>query len=569
MGLQTFLKVARGEKEADFLLTNCRVVNLFSHEIEDTSIAIAGDTIVGLGEYKAHKVVDLQGKFVSPGLIDGHIHIESSMVPPAEFARAVLPFGTTAVVTDPHEIANVMGPEGIRFMLESGKETDLDIFLMIPSCVPATDLETSGATISAADIKTFMANKRVLGLGELMNYPGVVQGDREVLKKLTAAGGRILDGHAPGLSGKALNAYIGAGIRSDHECTSLEEAREKLSRGMHIMIRLGATAQNMDQLLPLVNEWTAQYCMLVTDDLPPNEILSRGHLNYLLKRAVEKGVDPVTAISMVTKVPATYFGLKGKGAVCPGYEADLVVFDNLKDFTVSQVYKRGRLVVDQGKALTTVQLSLTNFSPMKLEANKESLRIKATGGLAKVIGVVPNQIFTEKRVLSVKIDAFGNVVTDTSRDVLKIAVFERHQGTGNVGVGLIQGFGMKKGALASSVAHDSHNIMAVGVTDEDIYTAVRQVAEMGGGQVVVSEGTVKAALPLAIAGLMSDLPVEQVAQKIKELNKEAKRLGCPLQAPFMTLSFMALPVIPELKISDKGLVNVDKFKLVSLFGKED
>ncbi|ADG82175.1 adenine deaminase [Thermincola potens] len=566
MRRQAFLKVARGEKEADMLLKNCRLVNVFTGNIEKTSIAFYDGLVVGAGDYEAREIIDLGGRYVAPGLIDGHIHIESSMLPPAEFARAVLPFGTTAVVTDPHEIANVMGIEGIKFMIESGKKSLIDIYVMLPSCVPATYLETSGAELTADEMKPLLNNTRVMGLGEMMNYPGVISGDPEVLKKLRAAAGRVIDGHAPGVSGKQLNAYAGMGIRSDHECTTLEEAREKLARGMHIMIRLGSTAKNMEQLLPLVNNWTARYCMFVTDDLPPNEILSRGHLNYLLKKAVRKGLDPVTAISLVTINPARYFGLAGHGAVAPGYKADLVVFEDLVEFKVDKVYKNGKLVAQQGKTMEPVQMSMTTFNRLPVNLDKHRLKIKAAGGIAKVIGVVPGQIFTEKRILAVKVDN-GEIVPDVSRDILKICVVERHKGTGHVGVGLVQGFGLKEGALAGSVAHDSHNIIVVGCNDEDIYTAITRVADMGGGQVVVHNGQIKAELPLPIAGLMSDLRVEEVAARQQNLNREAANLGCHLDAPFMTLSFMALPVIPELKITDKGIVDVRQFDIVPLFGK--
>ncbi len=566
MRLQSFLKVARGEKEADLLLKNCRVVNLFNHSIENTSLAVHDGLIVGTGDYAARNMMDLKGSYVAPGLIEGHIHIESSMVSPAEFSRAVLPHGTTAVVADPHEIANVMGGEGIKYMLDAGSNSPLDVFIMLPSCVPATDLETSGARLGARELKKLLGQKMVTGLGEMMNYPGVVFGNPDVLAKIKMAGDYIVDGHAPGLSGNQLNAYIGAGVKSDHECTTLEEAREKLAKGMYIMIRLGSTAKNMDKLLPLVNEWTCRFCMLVTDDLPPNELLARGHLDYLLRKAVKKGIDPITAISMVTWTPAQYFRLNGYGAIAPGYQADLVVFKDLVDFQVERVLKQGQIAAEAGKSLSATQMVLFPGGPLPVNIKAEDLHLKPSGGLAKVIGVIPDQIVTEKRILAVKIDN-GEVVTDISRDILKIAVVERHRATGNIGLGLVQGFELKSGAIASSVAHDSHNLIAVGTNDADIVTAVNRVAAIGGGQVVVSKGEIKAELPLPVAGLMSELPVEEVATRITALNRETALLGCTLKAPFMTLGFMALPVIPELKITDKGLVDVNKFDMVSLFGK--
>lgn len=565
--LQEFLQVARGDGEADLVLKNARLVNVFTGEIIMVNIAVWQGTIVGFGDYRAKEIVDLRGMLVTPSFIDGHVHIESSMVSPPEYARLVVPNGTGSVICDPHEIANVLGVTGIQYMLATTEKLPLNVYVMAPSSVPATDMETSGAVIGPAEIKSLLAHDRVLGLAEMMNYPGVVQGRPEVLEKLELAINHkvLVDGHAPGLTGKQLYAYIGAGIRSEHEVTTVKEAVEKLRAGMFLMIRHGSTAKNLADLLPVITEQNSRRCMFVSDDLHTKDLLEQGHMNYILRRAVNYGLDPVTAIRMVTINPAEYFGLRHLGAVAPGYRADLVVLENLESFRPYYVFSKGQLVAEKGKYLQEGQPDeLPAVLVMNVNLSSEPFKIRARGEKARVIEVIPGQIVSGRNSLPVK-EENGEIRADTARDILKIAVVERYQGTGRVGVGLVRGFGLKAGALASTVAHDSHNIVVVGTSDEDMELAVNKLIATGGGQVVVESGGVKAILPLPIAGLMSDLTATEVAARVKDLHEAAKNLGCKLQAPFMTMAFLALPVIPDLKITDKGLVDVKSFNMVDLF----
>lgn len=568
INLESRIRIARGEASADLLLKNAKIVNVLSGDIHEEDIAIAHGMIVGFGDYNARETIDIKGNYLSPGFIDGHIHLESTMVTPLEFSRTVIPLGTTSVVCDPHEIANVLGIEGIRYILKSGKDLPLDIYIMLPSCVPATEMETSGAHLGAHELSLLIGEERVLGLAEMMNFPGVINMDPEVMKKIKIANKKIIDGHAPLLSGKALNAYISAGIRSDHECTGLEEAREKIRKGMWIMIREGTSEKNMEDILPLVNSANSRRCLFVSDDRHPLDLLRDGHINYSLKKAVGLGLDPLIAIQMVTINPAEYFRIAGKGAIAPGYIADLVVLEDLKDFNVKKVFKDGRLVAEDGKLISrdSGHEGIVIRSTMNLDTKSiGNLSIKAEGDRMKVIEMVPRQIITKKRIEGVKTEN-GEVVSDTERDILKIAVFERHTASGRTGIGFVKGFGLKRGAIASSVAHDSHNIIVVGVSDWDMEIAVMEIFGLKGGQVVVSDGKVIASLALPIAGLISDRPIEEVSQNVKELLKASKNIGCIIENPFMTLSFLALPVIPELKITDKGIVDVHKFEIVPLFG---
>lgn len=566
MVLQEFLQVARGDLAADLLLKNARLVNVFTGEVVSADIAVWDGRIVGFGDYRAKETIDLRGMFVAPGFIDGHVHIESSMVSPREYARLVVPNGTCTVICDPHEIANVLGVAGIRYILNASEHLPFNVYVMAPSSVPATNMETSGAIIGPEEIKQLLAHDRVLGLAEMMNYPGVVQGLPEVLEKLAIIGGLPVDGHAPGLSGKQLNAYIGAGIRSDHEATTVKEAIEKLRAGMHLMIRYGSTAKNLNDLLPVITAQNARRCMFVSDDLHTKDLLEQGHMNFILRRAVTFGLDPVTAIQMVTINPAEYFGLRDLGAVAPGYRADLVVLENLETFRPYYVLYKGKLVAESGKYLpnTTKSDEFPVMTAMNVALSSGAFRIPVRGEQARVIEVVPGQIVTGQNIMPVKAES-GEIRPDTARDMLKIAVVERYRGTGQTGLGLVRGFGLKTGALASTVAHDSHNIVVVGANDEDMELAVNKLAETGGGQIVIDRGEVKAVLPLPIAGLMSDLPAPEVAYRVRELHEAAFKLGCKLQAPFMAMAFLALPVIPELKITDKGLVDVKKFAIVDLF----
>ncbi|MBN1255702.1 MAG: adenine deaminase [Deltaproteobacteria bacterium] len=571
MEIQNIIPYAKSEREVDLLVTNARLINVFSGTIEPRAIAIAQGHVVGFGEYPAQEVLDLEGRFVAPGLIDAHVHIESSMVGVSEYARAVLPHGVTTVVTDFHEIANVMGTRGIRLMREGMEATPFNLYCMLPSCVPATLLETSGAEIQAEDLKDLMKEEWVKGLGEMMNFPGVIHGEPDVLVKIsmTRAHGKRIDGHAPGLSGKDLAAYIAAGIASDHECTTKAEAEEKLNQGMYIMIREGSTARNLEELLTIVTPANACRCMFVTDDRHPADLIAEGGVDHCVRKAIRMGLDTICAIQMATINPARYFPLPKIGGIAPGYRADLVVLEDLNEFKISQVFQAGRLVAEEGTILPRVieekktEAENTVHLP-KLSA--ERFRIKAEAGRAKVIELVPRQIITKKGSYEVKTHD-GLAVADPQRDILKIAVVERHKGTGNIGLGFVKGFGLKEGAIASSVAHDSHNIIVVGTEDEAMALAVQGIAEMHGGLIAVKDGKTAASLPLPIGGLMSDLSIEKVSKSLTRLHQKVKEMGCALEEPFMTLSFLALPVIPELKITDQGLVDVTRFEIVPLFGE--
>jgi adenine deaminase len=566
MGVEDLLAVARGEREADLLLRGARLVNVFSGGIEEGDVAVYEGRIAGIGAYGARGTVDLGGACLCPGFIDGHVHIESSMVSLPEYARAVVPAGTTAVVTDYHEIANVLGLAGIRYMIAAGKGLPLEVFIMLPSCVPATPMETAGAVLEAQDLLPLLGEKGVIGLGEMMNFPGVINGDPGVMRKIEAFTGRPIDGHAPGLSGKELEAYVAAGVESDHECVSADEAREKLARGMYVFIREGSTARNLEGLLPIVNAATESRCLFVDDDRQPKDLLEQGHMDYTLRRAVGLGLDPVTAVRMVTLNTARRFGLRDRGGIAPGWRADLVVVEDLRDFKVLQVFKDGRKVAQEGEFLVDAVPGPPAPGAMDIAWDKiTGIEVRAAGESMLVIGVVPDQIITRKLAEKPRVEE-GRVVQDVARDLLKICVFERHRGTGNVGVGFIQGFGLKEGAMASTVAHDSHNLMVVGAADEDMLAAAKAVEKMGGGQVVVRRGEVIAGLPLDVAGLMSTLPLREVKDRVQGLQEAARRLGCPLENPFMTLSFMALPVIPELKMTDRGLFDVGIFSHTPLFG---
>jgi adenine deaminase len=562
------IRVARGQEPADLVLRNARLVNVFSGEVHPADVAVYDGRICGIGEYTGRQEIDLEGRFLCPGLIDGHVHLESAMVHPAEFARAVVPRGTTTVIADPHEMANVLGVDGIRYVLEATAGLPLSVYLMVPSCVPSSPLETAGADLTAEDLAPLFEEERILGLGEVMNYPGVLQRVPDVLEKLRVARGRPIDGHAPGLSGKDLCAYIGAGIGSDHECTTLNEALEKLRLGMTVMIREGSTTHNLEALLPLVMPGNASNCLFVSDDRHPADLLNRGHMDAILRQAQpHELLPPVTLVQMATLNPARYFRLWDVGAVAPGFRADLIVVEDLEAFEVGMVFKDGRLVARDGVLLEDAlpaqsPVPPSTFQVPELDAGR--FAIPAKGGRIRVIGVIPGQVITKSLVEEATVEG-GLAVADVERDLLKIAVVERHRGTGNVGLGFARGFGLKRGAIASSVAHDSHNIVVVGCSDGEMARAAQEIAQMGGGQVVVSGDEVVAALPLPIAGLMSDLPLEKVRDGVERLTAATQELGCPLESPFMALSFLALVVIPELKLSDQGLVDVEAFDFTPLF----
>jgi len=541
------------------------VVNVFTGEIEPGNVAICGDRVAGIGDYhQAKQVLDLTGKYVAPGLINGHIHPESSMLDITQYARAVVPRGTLAIVTDLHEIANVSGLEGIRYVLNCARRLPLELFLMAPSCVPATHLETSGASLGPEDIRQVLRWRGVIGLGEVMNFPGVLNGDANVLGKINLAKGKIVDGHAPGVSGKDLSAYIAAGIYSDHESVSLDEAREKLRQGMWVMIREGSSEKNLDALLPLVTDKTYKRCLLVVDDRSCADLLRDGDIDAVVRKAIRRGLDPVRAIQMATINTAEYFKLDRLGAIAPGYLANLIVISELSSLQVETVFYRGRLVAREGRPLFPIYQpsgkGLTNTINIK-PFNKEALKFEASGETEPVIEIVPGQIITRKRVEKVKISE-GVIMPDISRDILKLVVVERHRASGNIGLGLVKGFGLKRGAIASSIAHDSHNIVAVGTSDEDIFAAVKEIERLQGGLVIAAEGKALSSLALPIAGLLSDEPLEVVVAKLEKLEQLAKDLGTTLTAPLATLSFLALPVIPELRLTDLGLVDVNASKLV-------
>lgn len=568
MALDEIIKSAMGETEADILLTNARIIDVFSGKIVSGNIAIACGYIVGFGSYPAKKVMDMENRFVSPGFIDAHVHIESSMTCITEFARAIIPFGTTTVVADPHEIANVLGADGINYMLKSSRQQPMNIYFTLSSCVPATDMETSGARLGADDLSPFIDNDRIVALAEMMNYPGVIHRDPEVLRKIemAKAHGKPVDGHAPGLTGKDLYAYIAAGISSDHECTTAEEAKEKLNAGMHVMIREGTAAKNLLSLIPIVNERSSSRIMWCTDDRHPHDILEKGHIDSMVRRAIHAGIDPLIAIQMATINPANYFGISDIGAIGPGRRADLVVFSDLHNPCIEEVYCGGVLVAQKGKITPeTKKPNPAAFQPSMNVGNKEiDFSIPAQAKRLRVIDIIPNQVITNQSIVEAVVSG-NEVVSDVSRDILKIAVVERHTGSGNIGKGFVSGFGLKKGALSSSVAHDSHNIIVVGTNDKDMKTAVEAVVKMGGGLAASCDSKICATLPLPIAGLMSQEPVYAVREKLDKLLEVARGFGTTLNDPFMTLSFLALPVIPELKITDKGLVDVKQFCIVPLF----
>lgn len=566
--LKNRILAAKGEIPADLVLKKGSVVNLFSKTVDEADVAIYDGFIVGVGpDYHGKEEIEVKGKWITPGLIDGHIHIESSMLLPSRLAAALLPHGTTTIISDPHEIANVLGIEGIRLLMEDSQSIPFDIFFMAPSCVPATHLETSGAELGPAELKVLGNESRVLGLAEMMNYPGVLMGLEEVLEKLILFQEAVIDGHGPSLSGKDLQAYLTAGIRSDHETSDRAEGMEKLRSGMMLMIREGTSTKNLEELVPLVTEVNAQRFCFVADDLHPLDIRERGHLNFMMKRAVELGLNPVTAVQLATLSPAEYFGLKDRGVLAPGYRADLVVLNDLECFAVDRVYKDGCLVVEAGE--------LKGFSPdagLSLETNPlnippmgpEIFQIQAKDFKARIIQVIEGQALTGIHYEKVKSEG-GWVLSDTEADILKLAVVERHRGTGRVGLGLVSGIGLKAGAMATSVAHDSHNVIAVGVEDRDLHLALQEVKGMGGGMTVVKDEKVLANVPLELAGLLSLEPIERLIPQLEDVNRAAASLGCSIKEPFMHLSFLSLAVIPELKLTDMGLVDVNRFDLVSLF----
>jgi adenine deaminase len=545
-----------------------------SGECYPADVAIADGLVVGVsaaGEgYRGLKERDLQGRWLAPGLIDGHMHIESTMLVLSEFAKIVTPRGVTSVMLDPHEFANVMGVAGIRYVLESGRGLPLSAYVMISSCVPASSFESPYRELLADDLLPLLDEKQVLGLAEMMNMPGILQGDEQLLAKIVATQqhGLVVDGHAPGLGGRDLCAYATAGVMSDHECSTLEEARQRIRQGMWLMIREGSAARNLDTLLPLVKELHPPRVFFVTDDRDPQDLTTRGHIDSMVRRAIEMGVDPVEAIRLASYNTAQYFRLFDRGAVAPNFVADLIVLDDLSTFKVESVYKEGKLVAQDDRLLVDVPtVTFTGVTDTVHIGNidENDLRIPGKPGLIEVIGIEPGQITTKHLQEEASIRD-GEIVADPERDLLKLVVIERHHASGKVGLGIVKGFGLRKGALASSVAHDAHNLVIVGVSNSDILRAARVLEEMGGGFACVVNGEVRAKVPLPYGGLVSPLPANELVQQLHALDAAAAELGCRLQHPCMTLSFLSLSVIPSLKLTDQGLIDVETFKLVPLQG---
>lgn len=559
------LEVARGEAPAELLFQNAQLVNVFSGEIYREGVAVDDGRVVGLGEYDAREVIDLKGAFLAPSLIDGHFHVESTMVTVPEFARAVVPHGTGAMVIDPHEFANVLGKEGIQYVLDSSKGLPIDFFIMLPSCIPATHLETSGARLQASDLAEMINDERIAGVAELMNYPGVFLGMENELAKIRAGKGKLIDGHAPGLRGKNLNAYALAGVRSDHESTELEEAREKLRLGVHLLVREGSTERNLEHIISLVRPENSANCSFATDDKLPGDLLSEGHIDHSIRKAIKLGVAPIAAIQMGTINTARHYRLRNHGAIAPRYWADFIVLDDLEKFVVRQVYKKGKLVAENGEYHGAIGAAATQpRKTMNVRFDADKIIVENNNAKTiKVIEIVPDQIVTNAISLKPRIEN-GRIISDPSRDILKLVVVERHRATGNVGVGFVRGFNLQRGALGSTVAHDAHNIVVVGVDDSDIVATVAALQKMGGGQIAVENGKEIASLPLPIAGLVSDRPLAEVVEKIAALKKAAAQLGCKLPAPFMSLSFLSLSPIPALKLTDQGLVDAVNMRLTRL-----
>jgi adenine deaminase len=582
--LSRLITLARGDEPADLVLRNAGLLNVFSGEVYTTDIAVAGGYIVGLGDgYRSAAALDLGGRYVCPGFIDAHVHVESALVPPSEYARAVLPRGVTTVVTDPHEIANVLGPAGIRFMLADARSCGLSVFVNLPSCVPASALETSGAELRAADLETLRDDPAVLGLAEVMSFPRVVGAEPGVLSKLRTFAGRVIDGHCPGLSGRALNAYAITGIGSDHECTSAEEAREKLRLGMTIFLREATNARNLRSLLPLLTPANERRLCLCTDDRQPSDLLGEGAIDHMIRLTIAAGVDPVTAIRMATLNPAEYFRLSDRGAIAPGRRADLVVFARLDDPRPERVYVAGRLVAADGRLSAEAGEPRRDRSPasadgpvaspsgeikvrdtVHIDWSRVDLTIPAAGRRVRVIGVRPDQLLTDALIMEACL-VDGQAVADPTRDLLKMAVIERHGRSGNVGLGFVHGIGITRGAIGGTVAHDHHNLIVLGADDRSMLTAAHAVARAGGGLAAALGEDVLALLPLPIAGLMSDQPIERVRETGAALLTAARGLGSRLHDPFMAMSFLGLEVIPALKLTDMGLVDVERSALVPLF----
>lgn len=573
--IKGMIDLAAGRKVSELVLKNCKIINVFSHEIIEGDIAINKGKIVGIGEYEGEEEINMNGKFVSPGLIDSHVHIESSMVTPTQFARTIIPRGTTTIIADPHEIGNVCGLDGIQFMLDSSKEIPLDVYFMLPSCVPATNFENSGAVLEADSLEKMIDNERILGLGELMDYPSTINADEKILSKIEIAKKRdkLIDGHGPGINDKELNSYVTAGVRTEHECSTVEEMIDRLRLGMYIAIREGSAARNLEDLIRGVNKENLRRCIFCTDDRHPEDIINDGHIDNNLKLSIKNGIDPISAIKMATINAAECYNLKNKGAIAPGYDADLVVLDDLREFKVKKVFKKGKLVAENNKALFKVK----SYDHSKVvdtvnikEIENGALKLKLDSDIVNVMRLSAHSLVTEKVVRKVETNDTNEFKVNKNLDILKLAVIERHNATGNIGLGLVENFKLNNGAIASTIAHDSHNLIVVGDNDEDMIKAIEEVTKVGGGITICSEGKVLKTLALPIAGLMSNRSMEDVNKELEEMLDIAyNKLNVNTDLdPFMTLSFLALPVIPELKVTDLGLFDVTKFDFTKLSVEE-
>jgi len=565
--LRKTIDVACAREKAQRVLKNCKIVCVFTGDIIEGDIAIEDGIIAGIGSYEGIEEVDMQGMYIAPGLIDSHVHIESSMLTPSGFASAVVPCGTTAVIADPHEIANVCGVEGVRYMIEDGKNSLFDIYIMAPSCVPATSFEDSGAVLGSKELEEIAGLENVLGLGEVMDFPALTGGDEEMLKKLELFKDRPIDGHSPGLTGNALSAYAAAGVRTDHECSRVEEMKERLRLGMYVHIREGSAARNLEALLEGVTLRNSSRCTFCTDDKHPHELLEEGHIDSIIRKAVKGGLDAIDAIRMATINPALCYGLKNTGAIAPGYKADMLAFADLKDFRPIMVFKGGRLVARDGVPIFETRPGANEgmIGRMDIKAfTPEDMQLRLESGRVKVIRIIPNSLLTETTVRDVEVDR-GCFKYSAESDILKLAVLERHRGSGNIGLGLVENLGLKNAAIASTVAHDSHNLIVIGDSDGDIMAAAKELIRCGGGMTICSGGRVIKTLPLPVAGLMSDRGIREVAADLEEMLRICREHGVAEgMDPFMTLSFLSLPVIPELKLTARGLFDVSRFEFTSV-----
>lgn len=569
--LKDLIIKAKGDKKLQLVLKNANIINVFSGEIIKGNVGIDKNKIVGIGEYQGEKEIDLEGKYLSPGFIDSHVHIESSMSSPSQFASIIMPRGVTSIIADPHEIANVKGIEGIEYIIKDSENIPLDVYVMLPSCVPATSFENSGAILEADDLLKLLNEKTVIGLGEMMNYPGVISADDKILDKLILKKDMIIDGHGPMIKEKDLNAYAISGIKTEHECSTLEEVMDRLRLGMYILIREGSAARDLKNIINAVNKDNIRRFLFCTDDRHPEDLINEGTIDFNIKLAIDAGIDPVDAIKMATLNAAECYGLKKKGAIAPGYIADLVVIDNLEDFNITQVYKNGELVAENNEAMFQTKIylpkNMTNSVNVK-DVKIEDIQISMKTNKANIISIIDGSLTTERMVKEVEV-VDGNF-NYSNEDVLKLVVVERHNATGNIGVGLIENFKLKNGAIGSTVAHDSHNIIVIGDNDHDILKAIEDLQKIGGGLTIVSNGETVKNLPLEIGGIMTSKPIEKTNIILKEMIKISQdKLNVNRSIdPFMTLAFMALPVIPKLKLTDMGLFDVENFRFIEVYDED-